>query len=87
MAGPAPSTLEHCVADRLELEQQLLEPQLVDLVDRDEEKLVVRRWIREKALQLEKLGNLQVAAVGQPSILFTESRWWWPGGRASLLAD
>jgi hypothetical protein len=50
--------LEHEVADRFELEEDLLEPQLVDLMDRDEEKLVMGGRIRKEMLQLDELRNL-----------------------------
>ena len=54
-----PGCREQRVADRLDLVQQLLEPQLVDLVDRDEQQLVVRRRVG-----LEVLGVEQLRAAG-----------------------
>ena len=56
---------EEAVANRLELEQKLLEPELVRLVDHDEQELVVDGWVREELLEREELGELQVAAVGE----------------------
>jgi hypothetical protein len=50
--------VHHVVPDRLELEQELLEPQLENLVDHDEEELVVSRWIGFEILQLEELRDL-----------------------------
>jgi hypothetical protein len=41
------------VARRFEFEEQLLEPQLVDLVDDDEEELVVRRRVAQGTLCVE----------------------------------
>lgn len=62
------------IADRLELEEKLFEPELEDLVDRDEQELVVSRRVGLQLLQFEELGDLQVAAVGKPAILLTELR-------------
>ena len=56
---------EEAIADRLQLEQQLLEPELVRLVDHDEQELVVDGGIREELLEREELGELEVAAVGE----------------------
>jgi len=64
----------HVVADRLELEQELLEPELVDLVNRDEQQFVVSRWIGLPLLEVEEFGDLQVAPVREAAILFTEPR-------------
>ena len=66
--------IEHEIPDALELEQQLLEPQLVDLVHGDEQQLVVGRRLAEQVLQREQLGNLQIAAVGELAILLSEAR-------------
>jgi hypothetical protein len=60
------------VAGVTELVQQELEPQLVDLVDGDEQQLVVRRRVRDRDLLVEHLGNAQVAAVRQPPALLAE---------------
>ena len=60
--------VEHAVADRLELEDQLLEPQLVRLVDDDEQQLVVHGRIRPQLLQRQELGDLQVRAVGEEAL-------------------
>ena len=46
------------------LVQQLLEPELVDLVDDDEEEFVVLRPPRARLLQPEQLVDLQVARIG-----------------------
>ena len=56
---------EEAIADRLQLEQQLLEPELVRLVDHDEQELVVDGGIRQELLEREELRELQVAAVGE----------------------
>ena len=57
----------------IELVQHELEPQLVDLVDRDEEQLVVRRRVGLEALLVEQLGDPQVAAVREPGALLAEA--------------
>ena len=59
---------EEAIAHRLQLEQDLLEPELVRLVDHDEEELVVDGGIREELLEREELGELQVAAVGEEEL-------------------
>ena len=56
---------EHALADRLQLEQQLLEPQLIGLVDDDEQQLVVHRGVRAELLHRQQLRDLQVRAVRQ----------------------
>jgi len=67
---------QHRVARRPDLVQQLLEPQLVDLVDGDEEELVVRRGRTVAAglaaLGVEQLRQLEVGAVGQLGALLAE---------------
>src|SRR5680860_190570 len=63
---------EQCVADRIDLVQQLLEPELVDLVDRDEQQLVVRRRVRLQVLGVEQLRQPEIAAVGQQGTLLAE---------------
>lgn len=50
----------HGPSDRLELEDQFLEPQLEDLMHDDEEKLVVRRRLRQQLLLRQELGDPQV---------------------------
>jgi hypothetical protein len=45
--------------------KDLLEPQLVHLMDHDEEHLVVLRPIRQGALELEQLVDSQVFGVGR----------------------
>ncbi len=57
--------MEEAIADRLQLEQQLLEPELVRLVDHDEQELVVDGGIREELLERQELGELEVTAVGE----------------------
>ena len=52
----------------IELVQELLEPQLVDLVNDDEEHLVVLGPLRARLLQREELVDAQVAAVGDGGI-------------------
>src|SRR6185436_2883113 len=63
---------EHVVAGVTELVQQELEPQLVDLVDGDEQQLVVRRRVGDRDLLVEHLRNAQIAAVRQPPALLAE---------------
>ena len=48
----------------IEFVQQLLEPQLVDLVDDDEQHFVVFGPLRTRLLQRQQLVDLQIAAVG-----------------------
>src|SRR5919106_3098457 len=66
-------TPHHQVPGTGELEQKLLEPQLVGLMNDDEEKLVVRGRIAEKLLESQQLGHLQVAPVRELTVLLTES--------------
>ena len=68
---PAPA-VEHGVAGRAQLVQQLLEPQLVGLVDRDEEQLVVGRRVGLQHLLAQQLRQTQVRAVGQARALLAE---------------
>ena len=63
---------QHPVPGVAELPEQELEPQLVDLVDGDEQQLVVGRRVGDRDLLVEQLGNAQVAAVRQPPALFAE---------------
>ena len=70
--GPPQVAGEHLLAGRGELVQQLLEPQLVDLVDGDEQQLVVRRRVRLQVLLVQQLRHPQVGAVGQPGPLLAE---------------
>ena len=49
--------------------QHLLEPQLVDLVNDDEEHLVMFGAFRARPLQLEQLVDREIAAVGDGGIL------------------
>ena len=63
---------EHRVADGGELVQQLLEPQLVDLVDGDEQQLVVRRRVGLEVLLVEQVVDPQVGPVGEPGALLAE---------------
>ena len=51
-------------AHPVELVQDLLEPELVDLVDDDEQQLVVLGAVGARLLQAEQLVNLQVGVVG-----------------------
>jgi hypothetical protein len=55
-----------------DLVQELLEPQLVDLVDRDEQQLVVRGRVGLEVLGVQELGKAQVAALGQLGSLLSE---------------
>ncbi len=43
-------------------------------MDDDEQELVVSGGIGLEPLQLQELGDLQIAAVGEPAILFAEPR-------------
>ena len=52
----------------IELVQQLLEPQLVDLVNDDEEELVVFGPGGARLLQGEEIVHAQVAAVGYGAV-------------------
>jgi hypothetical protein len=67
LEGPAG---QHAVASRGQLVQALLEPQLADLVHRDEQQLVVR--VGPELLLVQQLREVQVAAVGQASALLAE---------------
>ena len=51
------------LANTVEFVQQLLEPELVHLVDDDEQRLVVLRALRPWLLQRQQLVNFQVAGV------------------------
>ena len=48
--------------------KQELEPQLVDLVDDDEQRLIVMRGRRAALLQREQFGHLEVRPVGEGPI-------------------
>src|SRR5439155_14617925 len=50
-------------ANVIQLVQQLLEPELVDLMNDDEEQLVVLRTDRSRPLQRQQLVDVQVAIV------------------------
>jgi hypothetical protein len=54
--------------------QELVEPQLVDLVDRDEQQLVVRRRLGLRLLLVEQLVQAEVAAVRELPALLAEVR-------------
>lgn len=56
---------EEPIADGLELEQHLLEPELVRLMHHDEEQLVVDGRVRRELLERQELRELQVSGVGQ----------------------
>jgi hypothetical protein len=62
--------VEHRVACGAGLVQQLLEPQLVDLVDGDEQQLVVRAGL--EPLRRQQLREREVGAVGQPRPVLAE---------------
>ena len=51
------------LANAVEFVQQLLEPELVHLVDDDEQQLVVLRALRARLLQRQQLVDLQVAGI------------------------
>lgn len=44
----------------IEFVQKLLEPQLVDLMDDDEEHLVVMRRLRKRLLKLQQVSDFQI---------------------------
>jgi hypothetical protein len=74
VTGAQRLSFEQKITYRIELEQHFLEPQLVDLMDGDEQELVVSGRIRKELLERQQVGDLQVAAVGQLAILLTEAR-------------
>jgi hypothetical protein len=82
MARPMGLPREEGVSDRLELEQDFLEPELVGLVDDDEQELIVGGGVREQALQRNQLGDPQICAVGELPIFLAE-----PRARDILVAD
>src|SRR5205823_13708757 len=63
--GSVEVALPQVLADLLHLVQQELEPQLVDLVDDDEEHLIVLDRLRQRLLQGEQLIELEIGRVGQ----------------------
>jgi hypothetical protein len=62
------------VPNRLQLEQDFLEPQLIGLVDDDEEQLVVSGRVRKQALEREQLRNPQVRAIGKLAVFLPKPR-------------
>jgi hypothetical protein len=50
-------------AEVIQLVEDLLEPELIHLVDHDEEHLVVLRSLGERGLEREEVVHLQVVAV------------------------
>ena len=83
VCGSSPvSSSEHAV----ELVQQLLEPQLVHLVDDDEEHLVVLGARGSRLLEREQLVDLQVAAVGDGSVRLWHHSWLTPWSTSSPTA-
>ena len=56
---PSPGTLQ-----QVGLVEDLLEPELVDLVDDDEQRLVVLRPVRRRRLEVQELVEAQIGAVG-----------------------
>ena len=67
------SPREHRVPRRGEVVQQLLEPQLVDLVDGDEQQLVVGRRVGLGTLARQQPVELEVGAVGQQTAFLAEA--------------
>ena len=59
--------------DAVELVEDFLEPELVDLVDDDEEQLVVFRSVGAGLLQRQQLIDLQVGVVGDRAFHATEA--------------
>ena len=72
VAGLVRLALSDQVTDRLELEKELLEPQLVDLVDDDEQELVVSGWVGFRGLRGEDALELEIGTVGETATLFAE---------------
>jgi hypothetical protein len=70
MPGAGDVACEHRVARRLELEEQLLEPELVDLVNRDEEQLVVR--LGESPLGRQESPESEVGALIEATTFLPE---------------
>ena len=64
-ASRASSSDDHVI----DFVQHLLEPQLVDLVNDDEEHFVMLGAFRARPLQLEQLVDREVAAVGDGGVL------------------
>jgi hypothetical protein len=64
----------HGIARGLELEDDLLEPQLIDLMHDDEQELVVGGRIRQQFLEVQQLRDLEIAPVGELPVLFAEAR-------------
>src|SRR5687768_1463634 len=56
------------LAHAIELVEQLLEPELVHLMDDDEQQFVVFRSVRPRLLQREEVVDAQIAAVGYGAI-------------------
>ena len=56
------------LAHAIELVEQLLEPELVHLMDDDEQQFVVFRSVRARLLQREEVVDAQIAAVGHGAI-------------------
>jgi hypothetical protein len=71
---------EQEIADRLELEQELLEPELVRLVDDDEQELVMHGGVRAQPLRREEIRDGEVAAVREELVLGR-------GGQAAHASD
>src|SRR5688572_3772999 len=79
-AAQEPEADEHMITiemahDRVELVKELLEPELVDLMDDDEERLVVLRRIGPELLQRNEIVNAQIAAVAELLFAFGPAEW------------
>src|SRR6266516_2006188 len=72
MLRPPQFTTAHCVPRRLDLMEQLLKPQLVRLMNRDEQQLIVGGRIRLRHLLAQQFGQPQVCAIGEETALLTE---------------
>ena len=81
VGGPVGVAGRHGGPGGVQLVQDLLEPQLVDLMDDDEEQLVVGS--RLGALQSQQLGERQVAAVVEPPAFLAEAGTGWANRRTS----
>ena len=63
--GPVQMIVPEVAFDLVEFVQLQLEPQLVGLVDDDEQHFIVFGRIRARRLQLQELIELQIAGIGE----------------------
>src|SRR5712691_762001 len=74
VASPVRVAREHGLPYRFQLEQDLLEPQLVSLLDYGQQQVVVGRRVRQERLDVEQLRDPEIRAVGDLPALFPEPR-------------